>query len=256
MKLSLLNRNKYDTVCEATTKWVGELDDLLGNGSDWSVNYGTSDPSRPPILYIKVPLHLVNSAIRKISKRYVIWADPNKFVGEIREVNGKEETKKLTDNILNSDPSTEVYPFPRLTSVGESHISITMGQELSGAIDKLKKEFNVETDLEVLSQISIDGQKIFSDDGSGLTTDVKIENPPFSVFRAAFYKDDVDTSGPMLVALNVETDLYSKVRVALGLSPTFKFPGSNATYKQHITLGYIPKKNEIMKSYMELKGIN
>lgn len=256
MRLSLLNRNRCDVVCEATTKWVGELDNLLGDGSDWSVNYGTSDPSRPPILYIKVPLHLVNSAIRKISKKYVIWASPDKSVGEIKEVGDKHEAKELTDNILNLDPSTEIYPFPKLTNVGESHISITMGQELSSALDNLKERLNVGTDAEVLSNISIGDENVFSDDGSGLTANVKIENPPFSVFRAAFYKDDVDTSGPMLVALNVETDLYSKVRVALGLSPTFKFPGSSATYKQHITLGYIPKKNEIMKSYKELKGIN
>lgn len=256
MRLSLLNRTKYDVILEATTKWVGPLHNILGDGSDWSVNYGTSDRSRPPILYIKAPLNLINSAIRKMSKRYLTWADSEQTVGKIEEVTNKEHARDLVEQILSSNPTAEIYPFPKLISVGESHISITMGDELKSAMDKLQKLGDFNTDVEVLNNIKIDGQQLFSDSNSGLMSDIAIMSPPFSVFRAAFYKDEVDTSGPMLVALNVETDLYSKVRIALGLSPTFKFPGSNATYKQHITLGYIPKKNNIMKSYKEMNGIS
>jgi hypothetical protein len=256
MKLSFLSGKKTDIVSEATVTWVGPLHNTLGDGSDYTVNFGSSDRSRPPLLYIQIPLYLVNSAMRHVSRGSLIWAAQDQTTGRLERVSGRDQAKALVKKILQADPTAEVYPFPRLDNVGESHISITMGQELAGALQRLRQQGGFSTDADALRSLKIDGVPLFAEDGRGLSSKIAIVEPAFSVFRAAYYKDEVDATGPMLVALNVETDMYTKVRVALGLSPTFKLPGSNFAYKQHVTLGYIPKKNLIRKSFLELDKSN
>ena len=247
---------------EATTEYVGPLHNFLGNGEDWTVNYGTGDMNRNPFLYIKVPFRLIKNAIAKL-RDYVIWSGPGQSDGHCQETGRipSWEKRHIRDSILRHYPNTvEIYFHPKLTHVGEAHITISMGRELETALDNIKRELGLLTEwskqqlgynVEVLKQLQIGGRPLFDDNGNGLETGWQIDkNEPFSVVRAGFYKDEVDVEGPLLVAFNVETDLYYKVREALGLPRQFTLP-NGAVYVQHITIGYIPKRNIINKRFYQ-----
>lgn len=87
---------------EATTPWVGPLEDELGNGRPYTLNYGTGSPGRPNILYIPVPLSVVRSAIKLLSGPITV------------------------DGIRS--------PGKSLTHVGEAHATVSMGPELPRAL--------------------------------------------------------------------------------------------------------------------------
>lgn len=256
MKLSCI---EHGYIQEATTKWVGPLKNYIGDGSDWSVNYGTSDPSRPPILYINVPMSMVNSAIRKVAKNLIIWAPNDASIGEYTKANDKKDALNIVKRVARKHNNAEIYPFPKLTHIGESHITISMMHELSSAMDNLAAKMGIggdgiARDVEILKNIKVDGRPLFDEHGRGLRGRVEINNQePFKVFRAGFYRDEVDETGPMLVALSAGSDLYYRVRTAMGLSPRFTLP-NGVVWEQHITLGYIPKKNMIQQSYLDRFG--
>ncbi len=242
---------KLSFITEATIKWSGPLKNILGDGSDWSVNYGTSDLNRPPMLYIQIPLKLVRSVIRKVEKKLLIWAENNSINGECLDVSqmSPQRIQDTIDKIYKKNQNTEVYLYPELTHVGESHITITMGAELEKCMENLKQELGVNNDMEVLGSIKVDGQPLF-DNRVGLKSAFTVHQKDlFKVFRAPFYKDSDDPTGPMLVALNISPDLYSDVRIALGLPPRFVLP-NGVEWTPHVTLGFIPKGNNILDSFM------
>lgn len=240
---------------EATTEFVGPLRNSLGDGSDWSINYGTGD-SRSPFLYIKVPLQFVNSAIRKVRKNYLIYAEYGTS-GTIEQVSSAEEGKARAKQLLRANPNLELYLFPKITHVGESHLTIAMGRDLHEALLVLQERFGVNDPVSALRDLKINGRPLFDRRGSGLKADIDITTDPFTVYRAGYYSDEADPAGPMVVALKVKADLYPLVREALGLPREAIVPGTEndkggpKKWSQHITLGYIAKKNMIHQSYLD-----
>jgi hypothetical protein len=183
---------------EATTAWVGSLDNELGNGKAYTLNYGTGAPGRPNMLYIPVPLSLVRSAARKY--------------------------RKSTGN--------------KLTHVGEAHVTVSMGPELSEALG------------EDPVRILIDA-KLFDSSGNGIAVPVK-HTGDYKILNAPYYKDDADPDGPSLVAEVVEVPLLESMRTLLGLSPLPQIGARQ--YIPHITIGYMANLNKIHQSYVEKYG--
>ena len=210
---------KLSYITEATNKWYGELYNIYGSGKDWSINYGTGDLNRPAMLYIKVPLQFARSWINKIQRKAIVWAKPQATQGEISlDIdNPHEYAEELRKK------GYEVYVKPRLHHPGEVHLTIAMPYELEGVDVKNAK---------------VNGVSIYE-----LPVNIEVVKPPLKVFRAGYYKDDVDPYGPLLVALNVRTKQYYQVRDALGLDETEWVP--------HITLGYILQRDEINQSYID-----
>jgi hypothetical protein len=209
-------------------------------------------------------MSLINSSIKKIRKDYLIWAPADSAQGQTIRVTPDNAATQIAQ-IQKQSPGAEIYYRPKLTHVGESHITISMGPLLQQALDDYAQQKGIEGEgleknIRVLRDVKIGGRPLFErSSGSyfkGLTSDVSFpRTSPFEVFRAGFYKDEADPSGPMLVALSVTAALYSQVRVALGMPPTFVLPNGKA-WAQHITLGYIPRKNMIGKSYVDRFGKN
>jgi hypothetical protein len=228
---------------EATTTWSGPLKNYLGDGSDWSLNYGTADESRDPMLYIKVPLALTRSAVRDAASNLVVWGGTNPQGGYERIGSlTPEEIQQKRDQILTKEPDSEVRFYPKLTHVGESHITVSMGAELAGALG--------DSPAEKLRRAKVGGKPLFGPDGSGMKTPYDIDREhPYKVFRAGFYRDDIDTHGPLLLALAVDAPLIYKARLALGLPRVFA-----AWWEPHATIGYIPRYNVIHKSYVAQHG--
>jgi len=244
---------KLSSIClEATTTFVGELSNSLGDNSSWTVNYGTGDASRSPFLYIHVPLNYVNSAARHVRKNCLVYAGSG-IVGVIEKVNDVETGRARAKQLLAADPNLELYLFPKITHVGESHITISMGKELDQALLSLQERFGVDNPVDALNLVTISGRPLFKN-GKGLKTRFTIKRDPFTVYRAGFYRDEVDLNGPMAIALKVSTDLYPLVREAIGLSREAMVPGTTDTWDQHVTIGYIPQKNMIHRSYLEKMG--
>jgi len=248
MKLSLIQ--------EATIKWTGPLHNFLGDGSDWTLNFGTGDTSRSSFLYIKAPMSLINSSIKHIAQSQLIWALPNATEGVCENIGtDKNKTKERIATIQSAYPDAEIYAYPKLTHVGESHITISMDPELRKALDNLPTiGTGLARDIKALQYLKIGKKHLFDNSGKGLTTDYLLETEePYKVLRAGYYSDDYDPTGPMLVALNLLTDLYSDVREALNLPAKFVM-NNGIAWKQHVTIGYIPQKNLINRSFVDKHG--
>ena len=198
----------------------------------------------PPFLYIQAPLSLVRSAVKDAADNLVIWANPSSIGGKCLRIGRKseEEISSIRDSILRSDSDAEIVFYPKLTHVGESHVTISMAPEL-------KKLGSDEEIIQALRK-----SQLFDSHGNGrkASVDVNRQNP-YLVLRAGFFRDDVDTSGPLLLAVDVDCDLYYAAREALGLPRIFKFPNGKE-WNQHLTVGYVPKKNLIHQSYVDRFG--
>ena len=246
MKLSSM----YCPLRESTNKWMGTIENTLGNGKDWTINYGTGNPSMPNFLYISGPISLIKSAVRDAADNLVIWARPGSIKGKYLRIGqkSKEELASIRDSILASEPDAEIVFYPKVTHVGETHATVSMGPELLKAFD------SEERILDALRSVVVRGRPLFDGRGNGQKSVVNIERSnPYLVMRAGFFRDDVDVSGPLVLAIAINCDLYYASRVALGLPGIFKFPNGEE-WKQHLTVGYVPKKNMIHQSYVDRFG--
>lgn len=235
---------------ESTNRWMGPIENVLGNGEDWSINYGTGDPNMPPFLYITVPISLVRTAARDAASNLVVWADQSALQGKYMRIGRKspEELSSIRDSIFAAEPNAELIFYPKVTHVGESHVTISMAPEL------LKAFGSEEGIIRALRSTRIGGNPLFDRAGNGLSTEVNINREdPYLVLRAGFFRDEVDTSGPLVLAIDVDCTLYYQAREALGLPRVFRFPNGKA-WNQHLTVGYIPKKNLIHRSYVDRFG--
>lgn len=198
---------KLARIAESNLKWTGNLHVLLGSGEPYTLNWGTSDLSRPAFLYVPIPLSFVRSCLTKLQEA-TGWYDPLRQIGGI----GGEE--------IRYPEYFEVYPKigRRLTHIGEAHLTISMGPEAGGLGQKL-----VESGLLMR--------------GQGIPVPIQ-HTGEFKLMRAAFYRDERDPDGPLLVSEAVSVPAYSKIRSRLGLSQTPKIPGIT-NYIPHITLGYL-----------------
>lgn len=249
---------KLSYIREATTKWSGPLYNYIGNGQDWTVNYGTSDKSRPPLLYIKSSMQLLKSAARDVSNNLIVFADPQGNGNYVRiGKQNKDTIQRVTSGLRNR--GYEVHANPKITHVGEAHITISMGDQLQDALNAVADEaeipgHGIERNVRALQSVQVNGRPLFDSAGNGQRTNVTIDKErPYKILRAKFYSDEEDVHGPMLVALNVETDLYYDVREALGMPRSFTLPGGQV-WKQHITVGYLPQKNIIHQSFVQMFG--
>jgi len=108
--------------------------------------------------------------------------------------------------------------------------------------------------VRALRSAKVGGSPLFDRTGNGLVTKPNIaRKDPYRVLRAGFFKDDVDTSGPLVLAIDVDCTLYYQAREALGLPRVFRFD-NGVKWDQHLTVGYIPKKNLIHQSYVNRFG--
>lgn len=190
-------RQISQTILEATTPWMGPLRNEFGNGEPYTLNYGTGDPSRPSFLYIPIPLDIVRSAKRKLIKK----------IGR------------------------------PLTHVGEAHVTVSIGQELSDVLGDNPKQVLINAGL-------------FDSGGNGISTPVQ-HTGEFKILNAPFYKDDADPEGPSLVAEVVEVPILKQIRELLGLSPEPAYPWLKGPYIPHITIGYMANLNKIHQSYID-----
>ena len=247
MKLSSM---LFNCISEATTRWLGPIDNTLGNGADWTINYGTGDPNRPPFLYINGSMSLIRSAVRDATNSLVVWANPDALQGKYLRIGRKtkEELASIEKSILTSEPNADITFYPQLTHVGESHATVSMAPELESALGGQQRI------LRALKTVKVNGEPLFDGQDNGQRSNVNIgRHDPYMVLRAGFFKDDVDTSGPLVLAINIECDLYYYAREALGLPRVFRFPNGNS-WKQHLTVGYLPKKNRIHQSFVDRFG--
>lgn len=228
---------------------MGSIKNVLGNGEPWTINYGTGIANKPPFLYISVPTALARSAIRDVSNNLVIWADPSDLQGKYLRIGKKplNQLRTIRDKILQQDPDAEIAFYPKLTHVGESHVTVAMGPELSALGSQ-------EEILHKLRLAQVGGKPLFDQDGNGQTTEANIDrDSPYMVLRAGFYKDEADATGPLLVAMDVDCSLYYEARAALGMPKVFRLP-NGGFWQQHFTVGYAPRKNLIHRSYVNQFG--
>ena len=188
---------------EATTAWVGTLNNTLGNGKPYTLNYGTGASDRPNILYVPIPLAVVRSALRHLNK--------TGFVGEGN----------------------------KLVHVGEAHVTVSMGQELPTALGK-----------DPVATLRAAG--LFNSAGDGVSVKVR-HTGDYKMLNAAFYRDEADPLGPMLVAELVEVSGLTSIRSRLGLTPLPVLPGI-PNYLPHLTVGYCARLNKIHSSYVSSFG--
>jgi len=126
-----------------------------------------------------------------------------------------------------------------LTHVGEAHVTISMGQELVDALGDEPRRRLHEAGL-------------VDEGGRGIPVRVH-HSGEFKTLPAAYYKDEADPGGPLVVAEMVEVPQLSAIRGALGLSALPTLP-SGAAYVPHVTIGYIANLNKIHQSYVARHG--
>lgn len=129
--------------------------------------------------------------------------------------------------------------YGRLTHVGEAHVTVSMGPELSAALgdDPLR---------------TLVDRGLFNSSGDGIPVEVG-HTGRYRWMRAPFYKDEADPEGPALISELVDVPQLVEIRTSLGLSPLPKIPGQEVYYP-HVTIGYMSNLDKIHQSYMDRDG--
>lgn len=224
----------------ATTVWVGPMKPILGTGEDYTLNYGGM-AGRPPFLFVPLPLQLIRDGIKYLSKNKLgYWHKGNGTILPFKDMDHLQALIKQ----LPKDADYIINPGQRMTHVGEAHLTISMGPELTTALG--------DDPIATLRRTSVGGIPLFDARGRGIQVTLE-RTQQWRVFRAKFYEDEADVGGPLLVCEVIKIQRHPLIRLALGMAEKPTLPGVT-NYVPHLTYGYIPAKNIIHKSYVEKMG--
>lgn len=238
--------------------WVGPIDSELGSGEFNTLHFGTADASRPPFLYVPIALSLPRSVREKIQKTCVIMVTQRDGEELIQLIStSSPRSKQAIYSTKNMDGKSRIYMNPRFEHVGEAHLTVAADRNLTSHLDELQESMGLNNHIEVLQSIPVGSQPLFDEDGAGIQVDMRITQDRggsqdtigtrLKLFRAPFYADDEEPTGPILLALAVQSKMLPAIRSALGLSPYPQIPGKE--YIPHITIGYLTKVHSPFKPW-------
>lgn len=211
---------RLNDIRESGLRWTGKLKVQFGSGEPYTLNWGTSDLSRPSFLYVPVPLSHIRSALRYLQNA-TGWYDQVNRLGGVGGLRSQQPAHY------------ELYPNigRGLVHSGEAHLTIAMAPEMGPDPERIVLESGlVAPEAGIMVPVHHTGN--------------------YKVMRAASLRDDQDPQGPLLVSEVVRVPTMSRIRTELGLSPHPQVPGV-ANYIPHITMGYLAKS---YMSYMQVHG--
>jgi hypothetical protein len=138
-------------------------------------------------------------------------------------------------------PEARIIPNPgrKMAHVGEAHITVSMGPELTKALGPNPTQTLMETGF-------------FEPNGKGMRCTIQYTHK-LRVLQAAFYKDEADPKGPILIAEEVRCPAMAHIREKLGM-PALPTMPDGQPYIPHVTYGYIAAKNIIHQTYVQKFG--
>lgn len=215
-------------------EWTGPLKVFLGTGGPETLNFGSANLKRQPFLYVPLSLSYVRTAIRYLSRNKLAYYIEG-VGGNVVSYNDESDLERIKKQL---PPGARLIPNPGkiMSHLGETHLTVSQGKELADALGP--------DPIATLIRVGL-----FDAAGQGIPTPIK-HKYIFRVMRAAYYKDDADPDGPILIAEQVRVPWFTKVRKTLGLSPCPSLPYGRH-YIPHITCGFIARRNLIHRSYVD-----
>jgi len=253
-------------VNEAQVKWAGPLHNFLGTGQANTVNYGTGEIGRSPLLYIPVSISLVRSHLNAIRKRAIIWFDNEQRRGEVIMTAGGGERDKIYQDVKarTKNRDVTVLKHPRIEHVGEAHITIVQdffksdppSDDLTDALDAIAEREGIdalderEKHMRALMSVNIGGEPLFDENGMGMPVHVDFAKN-YTIWRSFGYRDEFDPQGPIQISLEVNVAEFVAIRNALGLPDSASIPGTGVKWIPHVGIGFISNMSIVSQSYLD-----